>query len=277
MKAKNFNKVAAAEDARPLVAWMSFIKPGDFLLLTPSLIEIQKHYPGVVVAVPDLLWELYCETNIFERAIPASEVETFLSTSDESPLVIDLTHKDALHLYFPDLPLDMACDSFMELDPDEQILKSYDVKPFYYFTVHSGSHAFPKEESPESFETTIEIILERNPEITCLNILGPNDPELFADRTCPQQFKTVRTDLREMAHLISGALFHMDNETGVDQLAWALDVPIVSMFDAKKLDCDQKLFLTSLKPVILAENAQRILNVYQHLERPQLPFENQFS
>ena len=269
MKAKNFNKVATAENARPLVAWMSYIKPGDFLLLTPSLIEIQKHYPSVVVAVPDLLWDLYSETNIFERSIPASEVETFLSTSDEDPLVVDLTHADALHLYFPDIPLDMACESFMELDPDENVLNYHGVKPFKYFTVHSGSHAFPKGESSESFETTIEIILERNPELMCLNILGPNDPELFADRTGPSQFKVIRTDLREMAHLIAGSLFHMDNETGVDQLAWALDVPIVSIFDAKKVDCDQKLFMTSLKPVILAENAQRILNVYDHLEAPQ--------
>lgn len=261
--------------ARPLLAWMSYIKPGDFLLLTPSLIEIQNHYPSIVMAVPDLLWDLYCETNIFEKAVPASEVESYLSIAEDPPMVLDLTHQDAFQVYFPELALDLASEPFMDLDPDENILNRFDLKPFHYFTVHSGDHFVTKNETPQTFETAIEIILERNPEMICVNVLGPNDPELFEDGSRPAQFKTVRTDLREMAHVIAGSLFHMDNETGIDQLAWALDVPSVGLFESNKLDCDQKLYLTSLKPTILADRAQRILKAYGHLEKSSSAAEGQ--
>lgn len=310
--------------SQPLLAWMSFIKLGDFILLTPSLREIQKYYPGLVVAVPDLLWDLYCEADIFTKAIPSSAVERFLNTSEEQPLILDLTYplldkvhvpenhwrldaeafmapvhstqayQQALRAYFPELPLDFQSQPFMDLNPNVEILRRHEVKPFYYFTVHTGSDFVPKNWSPQSFETTVEIILEKHPEIICLCLVGPNDTELFEEREAPSNFRTVRTGIQEVAHLLAGSLFHIDNDSGIHHLAGALDVPSITVFGptgpgtwcsmtkrnfihwggsncphhcggSKMVECKEKICLTSVKPAFLAESAERILAAYNHL------------
>lgn len=312
-------------ESRPILALMSFIKLGDFLLLTPALQEIQNHYPQLIMSVPDMLWDLYCEAHVFGRCLPAYKVDRFLDESRLDPLILDLTYPlldkvqvsekhlklnprffegdtncaesyiKSLRLYFPELPLDFEVKPFMSIDLDEQVLNEFSVHSFRYFTVHSGSDFSGKNWPAQSFETTIEIILENYPDLVCLNLVGPQDHQLFDLASAPQNFRVIRTDLRKVAHLLAGGLFHLDNDSGIHQLAGALDVPCISVFGptgpdlsgslskrnfihwggascphfcrgAKVEECEEKICLTSVKPAFLAESARKILSAYEHLE-----------
>lgn len=256
---------------------MSHAKLRDFLLLTPHLREIQKIYPNVIIAIPDLLLELYQEQNIFAHFIGAKETDEFIRRHQPTilnlsyPLLEKLTipkhhlqldadifknpqhatdsYAQALQLVFPKFSTDFKAAPFFNFDVNHRILDKYRVEPFHYFTVHSDSDFIPKNWPAEKFEKTVELLLEQHSHLKCINLVGPRDQELFLTKRHIPRLQTVKTNLREAAHLLNGSLFHIDNDSGVYHLAGALDVPSITV-------------LGTVEPEHLLVSANKILSDY---------------
>lgn len=303
---------------------MSHIKLGDFILLTPCLQQVQKKYENLIIAVPPLLWELYSELRLFTKSISAADMPRFTEKYRDSLQILDLTfplldhvsiptahfkfsksffqtaqhattsYAQALNEYFPGLDADFKTEPFLQLNTNADVLTEFGVQPFLYFTLHAGSDFAAKNWAPQNFERTCELILDHNPGLHGLSFVGPQDQELYQDRPKPTRFTSVKTGLRNVAHLLSASLLHIDNDSGVHHLAGALDVPSITVFGPTgpgtwgsmtkrnfihwgapscaspcggeyMTKCTNKVCLSSVEPKDLFTSAMKILSAYNHL------------
>lgn len=306
---------------------MSHTKLGDFLLLTPHLRRIQHHYSDVTVAVPDLLMELYREKQVLPHFVAMSEVAGQIADPARKPYkhIVNLTYPllkeaeelpphhlrlnagcflkprhvfqsygEALHEIFPhytDIPEEPS--AFLSDAVCAATMRRYDLKPYMYFTVHAGSDFAPKNWDSANFEDSVRILLDRHQHLTCVSLVGPQDEELFRGAPPPERFVSLRLPLRETAAVLASSLFHIDNDSGVNHLAGALDVPSISVFGptapgtwasmaqmnfvhwggpncaehcegARMRECADRVCLNSVRPADLAFSADRILRNYAH-------------
>ena len=308
---------------QPVLILMSVIKLGDFLIMTPLLQEIQKTNSFVTIAVPDLIFKLYQERKIFPYFINSKDVENFVHKSNSNIQVLDLTfplidfkipqnylrlkkelfkkkqhvfynYKDAFEeifrMKFSD---DLSADPFLEFNSDESILNQFSLKQFNYFTIHAGSNFQDKNWDAKNFEQTILEILAHNPRLKCVSLVGPSDEELFKNRNI-ERFQTIKTDLQKVSHILSGSLFHIDNDSGIHHLAGALNVPSITVFGPtgpgtwasltpinfihwggsacanycgglKMTECKNKVCLSSVTVKSVVGSAKTILSQYTHL------------
>lgn len=301
---------------------MTFVKIGDFLILTPAIQAVQERYPQIVIAVPDDLFSLYKEQKIFSRYISMDKVEAYCKSNESQilnlsfPLIPGLqipkehlslkdeyfkrpqhvfqSYVEALREYFPRLPLGLKAEPFLEFSPRESIFERWDARPFYYFTVHSGSDFFAKNWNPKNFEDLINRLLNQYPTLKCLSFVGPSDQPLFQDRPLPSRFHSVKGDLETVAQLLMASLFHVDSDSGIHHLAGAANTPSITVFGAtgpgswsslternfihwggpecanpcfgSKLDsCEDRVCISSVKVEHLMSSANQILSAYNHL------------
>lgn len=292
---------------------MSHVKLGDFLLLTPHLQRLKQLYPNLHVQVPGLLSELYEECDLLTEG--KNSQKPFLHTVNLSypllagidipdnhiklnkkyftkPQHVFVSYGEALREIFPAyVRFPDKAQAFMERDFFSTTLERHQLKAFSYFTVHSGSDFWPKNWSPGNFEKTIESVLKINSHLKCVSLVGPQDDELFTNKTAPANFMTLKVSLREVAHVLSGALFHIDNDSGVHHLAGVLNVPSISVFGptgpgtwssaaemnfvhwggpsckhhcggSESAACGDRVCLNSVKPEALLASAETILRNY---------------
>ena len=305
-----------------MLAMMSFFKLGDFLLLTPFLRALEET-AGLKIAVPDPLWPLYAEAELFAHALPACEAEEFLRHAPKTR-VLDLSfpllppekinarypllppapfrrarhvtesYEEALRLLFPQLPPQGKARPWLQLTIDRRVFGAYELEPYTYFTVHAGSDCAPKNWPTDSYEHAITTLLARRPELKCMSLVGPSDEELFFRGGKPARYQTARASLRDVAHLLAGSLFHLDNDSGIHHLAGALDTPSITVFGptgpgtwcsvteknfvhwggpscadhcggARMATCPERVCLTAVKPEAVVVSAERILSSYAHI------------
>ncbi len=271
-------------------------------------------YPNIYIRVPPLLSELYDECNIFKYTETQDAAEFQHTVNLTYPLMENITiptahirlnkkyfekpqhvfvsYGEALREIFPayqDFPA--KAEAFMERDFHSQALEKHQLKEFNYFTVHSGSDFAPKNWPEKNFEKTISLLLKENPHLKCVSLVGPQDKELFTDKPIPTNFITLKRSLREVAHILSGSLFHIDSDSGIHHLAGALNVPSISVFGptgpgtwasaseinfvhwggpscknhcggARAASCADRICLTSVIPEALLVSAGKILDSY---------------
>jgi ADP-heptose:LPS heptosyltransferase len=305
----------------PELITMTHLKLGDFLLLTPHLRILSGLYPDLLIAVPDFLYPLYTEQKIFPNSLAISEVPKL----SRKLRVLDLTfpflphiqipehyerlraevflrgqhvsysYAEALHEHFPLLPLGVPSAPFLDFTPNTEYYSECGVEPYQFFTVHSGSDFAPKNWAPENFENTVIALLDCYPKLKALSFVGPQDDELFLTRAKPKRFLTVKRDLRVVAHLLMGSLFHIDNDSGVHHLAGAANVPSITVFGATgpgtwssltqrnfihwgglncdhhcsgslMRDCPDRVCISSVKVEHILKSADKILSAYPHLD-----------
>lgn len=97
-----------------------------------------------------------------------------------------------------------------------------------YFTVHPGAGFSPKWWPSERYVACIEALLKTLPHYNCVVILGSKDPkpELFGhiDRV------TIETgDLDAVEKQLSGAKFHIGNDSGITHFSGVFDIPAVAL------------------------------------------------
>ncbi|MBC7419183.1 MAG: hypothetical protein H7328_00510 [Bdellovibrio sp.] len=210
------------------------------------------------------------------------------------PQHVFYNYKEALAQWFENCFEDSTtAKPFLELNPSEDILRKYDLGIFQYFTVHSGSDCAPKNWAPKNYEKVINKLLEIYPKIHCVSLVGPQDTELFQNEKSVR-FHSIQTDIKEVTHIISGSLFHVDNDSGVHHLAGALNVPSITVFGPtgpgswasltsqnlinwggaacdhhcggeKMSECQQRVCLSSVQVDSVVKSADDILAQYSHL------------
>ncbi|MGZ3692025.1 MAG: glycosyltransferase family 9 protein [Pseudobdellovibrio sp.] len=296
---------------------MSRAKLGDFLLLTPHLQALKLIYPNLFVQMPPMLAELYDECGLFNASESNLNGEFKHTINLSYPLLQDfelpksqigleaeffrkpqhvfISYGEALQKIFPAYRnFSLKPQAFMERDFHFDVLNKYNLKQFRYFTIHSGSDYVPKNWAPKNFEKTVLALLRKNPHLQCISFVGPRDEELFTEITPPPNFRILKISLREVAHVLSGSLFHIDNDSGVHHLAGVLNVPSISVFGptgpgtwasaaqmnfihwggaccaehcggARSAECKEKICLNSVKPESVVESADTILSYYSGL------------
>ena len=299
---------------------MTHVKIGDFLLIAPLLREIAKARTNVTVAIPDILYSTFAIQDYIPRAVRASWIET-VTASESFHYVLDLTYPllgdvqvpktyrrlsadfflkpqhatrsyiEALSEHFPEVAFPNEVEPYFDFSPNKDVLKHYDVKPFKYFTVHSGSDFRPKNWDPNKFEESVESIHNQFPELKCIGIVGPCDEPLYMSSDRPYWFSNVSASLETVAHILAGSLFHLDNDSGIHHLAGVLDVPSITVWGptgpgtwgsiskrnfihwggpncathcggAKMITCQDRVCLSSIRPSDLLTSAKKIMAHY---------------
>lgn len=311
------------DKSRPVLIVMSHIKLGDFILVAPHLKLLMQLRPNVFVAVPSVLFELFNSLNFFPNTVSAADVSNFLNeNSFKNPFVLDLTYplidnikvpnentqlskvffqkqqhstlsySQALNEYFNEFPANFKPTPYMEFEIDDRLLMSLNLEPFSFFTVHSGSDFAPKNWPAEKYEDLLLSIFKQYPDLKCLEIIGPSDVPLFKGKDVPTQLKSVSTSLKNVASLLSGSLFHIDNDSGIHHLSGALDVPTISLWGptgpgtwsslssknfihwggpnciehcggSKMTTCIEKICLTSIQIKEVLASVENILSFYK--------------
>lgn len=299
---------------------MTHQKIGDFIMLTPHLQCVSlARGKKVLIGVPDILYDFYIENNFFQNMIRVSELKNI--SKSEFQRIIDLTYplipekkvppeydglspepfnlpqhvsvsySQALNQFFSEVDPAFQAKPFIDLDIDLNILNRISIEPFQYFTVHPGSDFAPKNWPLENFENTIELIYEEFPNLKCVALIGPSDKLLFQHKDAPSQFINIELPFKEMAHVLAGSAFHIDNDSGIHHLAGALDVPTISVWGPtgpgtwgsmtqknfihwggpncsehcgglKMSQCSDRICLSSVKPLELLASIRKILASY---------------
>lgn len=293
---------------------MTVPKIGDFILLTPTLQAVQKIYPRSLIIVPEPLRGLYAREKVLKNMIGPSDV---IGTTDE---IIDLTYplleftparaakvfdKDcfdqaihvsvmyhqALRRILPLLPETFEAKPFLQIDADVERLSGFNLKPFTYFTVHTGSDFAPKNWGDDNFESVILKAAEEFPDIPCVGLFGPQDNDIFTTQAAPPTFRSLRTNMEGVADILAGSLFHIDNDSGINHLAGAMNTPSISVWGftgpgtwgalgdqhftfwggpscadhcggAKSFSCQNRVCIKSIVPADLLEAVRDIVGNY---------------
>ncbi|RZJ68450.1 MAG: hypothetical protein EOO50_01265 [Flavobacterium sp.] len=100
-----------------------------------------------------------------------------------------------------------------------------------YFTVHPGAGFLLKTWPAKQFAQVIREIHDRYPELGCKIILGPDDPNpLEHFNEIPDYIATETGNLEAVGQTLSGAIFHVGNDSGITHLAEAYNIPTVGIY-----------------------------------------------
>lgn len=99
-----------------------------------------------------------------------------------------------------------------------------------YFTVHPGAGFSPKWWPEERYISLIFKLLNTFQGLHCKIILGPNDPkpEVFT-KAIRARIQLVTGNLDEVAEAVSGAQFHIGNDSGITHFAGVFNIPSVGI------------------------------------------------
>ena len=231
-----------------VLIYKSFGGLGDFLFAIPAIHKIATVSDKVSVCAPFVLYDL------LKKQLPQYEVfrEDYITQANlaEYDKVIDLKNypsfekdKENSHqMSFPSYRrlkqhaikhyLDGVATLHLDID------NSYAGYPFFkrgkakgnYFTVHPGAGFAAKYWPADKYGQLIKMLLHLFDGLECKLISGPGDPKvetLF--QNLPNRVTLPKGSLEEIAGEISGALFHIGNDSGITHLAGAFNVPTVSI------------------------------------------------
>ncbi|WP_338731113.1 glycosyltransferase family 9 protein [Mangrovimonas cancribranchiae] len=108
---------------------------------------------------------------------------------------------------------------------DETALKSKK-----YFTVHPGAGFILKAWPITYFAKLIEQIHNYYPELEVQVIQGPKDPDISPYLSRELSFKIIDGGIEDVAKAVSGAMFHIGNDSGITHLAGAFNCPILTIY-----------------------------------------------
>ncbi|MDG5489934.1 glycosyltransferase family 9 protein [Psychroserpens sp. SPM9] len=218
---------------------------GDQFIAIPAINKLQAVSEQVTVALPDNLIKVFKAHTKDLNFMSIKDIETTdLSAYDK---VINLGNYPKsrrfrnvgvinyeTHHKLRQHALKHYIDAIATMHPEAD--NSYSGFPYFksntnteqpYFTVHPGAGFKPKWWPTERYVELIEVLLKKFPTYRCTVIIGPNDPE-------PKHFAaidrvTIETgNLDEVAVCLSGATFHIGNDSGITHFAGVYNVPSVS-------------------------------------------------
>lgn len=230
-----------------VLLYKSFGGLGDFLFALPAIHKIAAVSGKVSICAPAILIDL------LKEQLPDFEIlpETYIYENDLSVYdkIIDLGNYPTItnefqtgKMGFPSYLrfkqhvikhyLDAATTLHHKID---NTLSKY---PYFkrtassetYFTVHTGAGFKAKNWPADKYALLIRLLLSTFNELNCKLILGDNDPEpANLVNLSRGRVTIVKGNLQTVAGEISGALFHIGNDSGITHLAGAFNIPTVSI------------------------------------------------
>jgi hypothetical protein len=100
-----------------------------------------------------------------------------------------------------------------------------------YYTLHAGAGMLLKTWPVQNFADLIRGIHSKFPGLRCKIIKGPDDPDPLSLFDIEPQFVEIITGgMNEVGEVMSGALFHIGNDSGITHVAGAFNVPTVGIY-----------------------------------------------
>jgi hypothetical protein len=218
---------------------------GDRFIALPAINKLKDVSEQVTLALPNNLLDVFKNNTTGLNIISHDNIDVMDKTAYDKVInlgnypksrrfdntgVIDYVthHKLKQHA------LKHYIDAIATLHKD--IDNSYDGYPYFeaqthvespYFTVHPGAGFKPKWWPTERYIALIEQLLIKFPYYNCKVILGPDDPD-------PKVFENIERvsletgNLDAVAICVSGATFHIGNDSGITHFAGVYNVPSVS-------------------------------------------------
>ena len=232
-----------------VLIYKSFGGLGDFIFALPAINKIIAVSDTVSLCVPPML------LGLLKKQLPGITIftEDYIRTASlhDYDKVIDLKNypsfkKDEGNEHQMNFPsyrrlnqhaIRHYLDAVATLHP--QIDNSYTGFPYFkksvtdnklYFTVHAGAGFAAKHYPAKYFGRLIDLLLTEFEELECRVIAGPEDPTLGdIFEVVPERVSTPQGKLEDIADVISGALFHIGNDSGITHLADAYNIPTVAI------------------------------------------------
>lgn len=239
----------ASQRWQHVLIYKSFGGLGDFIFALPAIHKILAVSDKVSVCVPAALM------NLLKKELPRCEIlpEGFIHQANLKPYdkIIDLKNYPSFkkdegnehQLHFPSYrrlnqhAIRHYLDAVATVHP--LIDNSYTGFPYFkkktadklYFTVHAGAGFAAKHYPAKNFGAVIDLLLNEFEGLECRIISGPGDPtvnDIF--EIIPARVSTPQGSLEDIAQILSGALFHIGNDSGITHLADAYNIPSVTIY-----------------------------------------------
>lgn len=243
----NLNQSKKIKASKNILFFKSYGGLGDVFISLPAILKVSEKYKNITYAVS------YGLADFFQSKIPQinfinfKDVESLnVSFYDE---IIDLSNYPAFKLekqseYGIDYPTHERIyqhaakhyiDGLKNIFP--KIKNSYTSYPYLpknlanktYFTIHTGAGFLPKCWPIESYNTLINYIFNLYPNIKCYAIIGENDPDNFKNVEKKENLIVVKDSLSKVGEILSGAKFHIGNDSGITHFSSIFNIPVVTI------------------------------------------------
>jgi hypothetical protein len=218
---------------------------GDRFIALPAINKLKGVSEQVTLALPNNLLDVFKNNTTGLNIISHDHLDTMDKTGYDKVInlgnypksrrfdntgVIDYVTHHKLKQHALKHYIDAIATLHVDID------NSYNGYPYFkantdfknpYFTVHPGAGFKPKWWMTDRYIQLIEKLLIKFPKYHCKVILGPDDPE-------PKEFENIKRvtletgNLDEVAICVSGATFHIGNDSGITHFAGVYNVPSVS-------------------------------------------------
>lgn len=221
---------------------------GDFFFCIPALYALAEVSEQLTFALASRL------VPFFGKHLPGINVidqETALATENQYNFSVELGNYPAyiggfklpneirynLHKKVKQHAVRHYIDALAKFHPDCRTGIAY---PYFerkpncttpYYTIHAGAGLLLKTWPLVNFANLIGAIRQQFPELGCKIIKGPDDPnplQLLDMR--PDFVEVVTGGMAEVGEIMSGALFHIGNDSGITHVAGAFNVPTVGIY-----------------------------------------------
>jgi ADP-heptose:LPS heptosyltransferase len=219
---------------------------GDRFIAIPAINKLKKVAEQVTVGVPAGLVNVFKRHTQELQIVPMKAIEDIDTTLYDTIINLGNYPKSArfdnegvidypTHQKLKQHALNHYIDAIARFHPE--IDNSYKGYPYFekqtdthspYFTVHPGAGFSPKWWPTERYVSCIKALLKTLPHYRCVVILGPDDPK-------PEWFENIDRVTIETGNLdavetqLSGAKFHIGNDSGITHFSGVFDIPAVGI------------------------------------------------
>ncbi len=220
---------------------------GDYFIALPAMYKLQKVSKKVTIGVPKNVLGTFKRNTKGFQIIAADNIENIDFSKYDKVInlgnypkrirdsevegMIDFPTQNKLKQHSSRHYTDAIAALHPKIDNKHKrypYFKNKIDKKNRYFTIHPGAGFEPKWWKTENYIALITQLLKKLPQYTCKIILGPSDPK-------PTNFEKIKRVEFELGNLdavekcVSGASFHIGNDSGITHFAGAFNIPSVAI------------------------------------------------
>lgn len=220
---------------------------GDYFFCIPALYALAEVSDQFTFALAARLVPFFQK---HLKGIAVIDAETALATENQYDFSVELGNYPAyiggfklpneiryhLHKKVKQHAVRHYVDAVASFHPDCDVQIKY---PYFdrkastqqYYTIHAGAGLLLKTWPLQNFANLIGTIRQEFPQLDCKIIKGPDDPDPLSLLDIQSDFVSIVSGgMDEVGETMSGALFHIGNDSGITHVAGAFNVPTVGIY-----------------------------------------------